>query len=53
MDTRLLKYFVTLAETANFTRAARRLHIAQPALSVAIKKFEQEQGAFSLALAAS
>ena len=42
MNTRHLTYFVTLAKTKNFTRAAEILHIAQPALSVAIKKFEQQ-----------
>lgn len=44
MDTRLLTYFAKLAETKNFTRAAEQLHIAQPALSVAIKKLEQHVG---------
>lgn len=38
MDTRLLTYFVSIAEHKNMTHAARALHIAQPALSVAIKK---------------
>ena len=42
MNTRLLTYFVKLVETENFTRAAEQLHIAQPALSVAIKKLEQQ-----------
>ena len=42
MNTRHLHYFVTLSETGNFTRAARHLHIAQPALSIAIKKLEQQ-----------
>ncbi|TMM41914.1 LysR family transcriptional regulator [Colwellia ponticola] len=41
MNTRLLRYFVKLVETENFTHAAKQLHIAQPALSVAIKKLEQ------------
>ncbi|WP_375319900.1 LysR family transcriptional regulator [Aliivibrio logei] len=40
MDTRLLKYFVAVAEHQNITHAANALYIAQPALSVAIKKLE-------------
>ncbi|OCH08311.1 LysR family transcriptional regulator [Aliivibrio fischeri] len=42
MDTRLLTYFVSIAEHKNMTHAARALHIAQPALSVAIKKLENQ-----------
>ena len=42
MDTRLLKYFVAVAEYKNITHAANSLHIAQPALSVAINKLETE-----------
>lgn len=42
MNIRQLTYFVRLAETGNFTRAAEQLHIAQPALSIAIKKLESQ-----------
>ncbi|MBL4828663.1 MAG: LysR family transcriptional regulator [Aliivibrio sp.] len=42
MNLRHLTYFVTAATTGNITRAAEQLSIAQPALSMAIKKLEQE-----------
>lgn len=44
MDTRLLTYFTAVAVHQNMTHAAKYLHIAQPALSVAIKKLENQLG---------
>lgn len=40
MDLRLLKYFVTVVESASYTAAAEILHISQPSLSNAIKQLE-------------
>ncbi|MGD8109416.1 LysR family transcriptional regulator [Vibrio sp. TRT 17S01] len=44
MDSKHLNHFVAVAEHCNFTHAAKALHIAQPALSISIKKFEQQLG---------
>jgi DNA-binding transcriptional LysR family regulator len=44
MDLRQLRYFTTLADTLNFHRAAERLHMSQPPLTVAIRKLEEELG---------
>ncbi len=45
MDIRVLQYFEAIVRHKSLTKAAAELHVAQPALSVAIKKLEEELGA--------
>ena len=42
-----LRYDFTIANEGSFTQAAEKLYIAQPSLSVQIKKLEQELGVHS------
>src|SRR5918992_5016570 len=45
METRQLRYFVTVARTRHFGQAAERLHMAQSPLSQAIRQLESQVGA--------
>jgi LysR family transcriptional regulator, carnitine catabolism transcriptional activator len=44
MDQRRLEYFLAVVEEGGVTRAAGRLHVAQPSLSQALKTLEAELG---------
>ncbi|MBB6636767.1 LysR family transcriptional regulator [Cohnella thailandensis] len=44
MELRLLQYVIQIAAERNFSRAAEKLHIAQPSLSQQLSKLEKELG---------
>ena len=44
MEFRTLHYFLTVAQERNITRAAEKLHMAQPPLTRQIKRLEEELG---------
>src|SRR5262245_9221297 len=44
MEIRQLRYLVTIVEAGGFTRAAERVHVAQPGVSSQIRLLERELG---------
>jgi DNA-binding transcriptional LysR family regulator len=43
-----VRYFLAVADTLNFTRAAEQCHVSQPALTRAIQQLEEEMGGLLL-----
>ena len=52
MDIQQLKYFLDVAQTEHMTRSAKRLNIAQPALSRSVSRLEHELGVSIVRVAA-
>ena len=44
MELHQLEYFVAVAEEASFTRAASRVHVAQPGVRAQVRRLEPELG---------
>jgi DNA-binding transcriptional LysR family regulator len=44
MELHQLQYFVAVAEEASFTKAATRVHVAQPGVSAQVRRLESELG---------
>src|SRR5215475_4446997 len=44
MEMHQIRYFLAVSEVLNFTRAAERCHVSQPALTRAIQTLEDELG---------
>jgi DNA-binding transcriptional ArsR family regulator len=44
VEVRQLRYFVVIAEELNFSRAAKRLSLTQPALSLQVQRLEEALG---------
>ena len=44
MDFMQIKYFLEVADSQHVTKSAKKLHVAQPALTKSIHRFEEELG---------
>jgi len=48
MEMHRVRYFLAVADTLNFTRAAEQCHVSQPSLTRAIQQLEEELGGLLL-----